>query len=109
MSPERRHGHARLGVASFVIALLTPLISLACLALMLMVPNTHPPEVPDPGVIELMIAAALSFAIGTAAAFLLGLAAAITARGRRLFAWLGLAISSAELAVMLGFLLAGRS
>lgn len=108
MTPTRTR-HARLGVASFVVALLTPLFSLVCLALIFTVRSDNPPEVPDPRVIELMVGAGLGFAIGAGLAFVLGVMAALTARGRRLFAWLGLGISAAELAVVLGVVLAGRS
>ena len=103
-----RSGHSRLGVASFAAALLAPISSVVCLLLSIAIQRNNPPEVPAPGVIELMVWAALSFAIGAGVALLLGVAAAFSARRRRWFGWLGLGLSSAELAVVLGVLLAAR-
>jgi hypothetical protein len=47
MNPERS-GVSRLGIASCLSAVLAPLSSVISLLLMATVPDTHPPEVPEP-------------------------------------------------------------
>ena len=96
-----RSGHSWLGLASFAAALLAPISSVVCLLLLVTIPNTNPPELPDPGVIALIVMAALTFAGFAALAFLLAIAAAFNRSRRRLFEWLGLGLSSAELAVVI--------
>ncbi|MFZ9974843.1 MAG: hypothetical protein ACO3FK_11265 [Vulcanococcus sp.] len=101
MTPQRS-GPSRLGIASCIAAVLAPVSSVISLLLMATVPDTYPPEMPEPGVIHLMIGAAYYFAAFAAAGFLLGLSGAVSRTRRRLFAWLGLGLSSAELALVLG-------
>jgi hypothetical protein len=100
MNPERS-GVSRLGIASCLSAVLAPLSSVISLLLMATVPDTHPPEVPEPGVIELLIGAVLWFAFFAAAGFVLGLSGALSRTRHRLLAWVGLGLSSAEVALVL--------
>ena len=54
MTPQRS-GPSRLGIASCIAAVLAPVSSVISLLLMATVPDTYPPEMPEPGVIHLMI------------------------------------------------------